>query len=69
MGKYYEFLTLSTMYAEQGLCYGRASVRTSVCPSVCPSHRSTAATVAGGFAAERRAAGSGAQQQMRAASC
>jgi len=39
-------LTLPAYYTEQGLCNGRASV--------CLSHRSTAATAAGGFAAERR---------------
>jgi len=52
--------------------------RPSICPSV--SHRSTAVTADGGFAAKRRrlqqislnryrAAGAGAQQQMRVASC
>ena len=49
----------------------------SVRPSVCLSHRPTAVTAAGGFAAERpmidsrgrRAAGAGAQQRMRVASC
>jgi len=61
----------------------RPSARLSVCPSVRLSHRSTVATAAGRFAAElptsrrteisidscgRRAAGDGAQRQMRAAS-
>jgi len=41
-------LTLPAEYAEQGLCNGLASVR----PSVCLSHRLTAATAGGGFAAE-----------------
>ena len=37
-----------TVYAEQGQCNGRASI----CLSACLSRRPTAATVAGGFAAE-----------------
>jgi len=36
------------VYAEQGQCNGRASI----CLSACLSRRPTAATVAGGFAAE-----------------
>ena len=45
---------------EAGLCNGQASVR----PSVCLSHRSTAATAAGGFATHRRR-----QQQISIDSC
>ena len=54
-----------SMHAEQGL---------RECPSVCLSHRSTAAGVAGGLAAERpvgrryRSIAMGAQQRTRAAS-
>ena len=60
----------------------RVCVTGCVRPSVCLSHRSTAATVVGGFGAKRApaaaadidrcgrcAAGAGAQQQMRVASC
>jgi len=60
----------------------RVCVTEGVRPSVCLSHRSTAATAVGGFGAKRapaaaadidrcgrRAAGAGAQQQMRVASC
>ena len=62
----------------------RLCVRPPVCPPVCLSLRSTVATAAGGFAAERRrlqqisidscgcfvaGTGAGAHQQMRVASC
>jgi len=46
-------LMLPAWYAQQGLCNDRASVSRSVYLSVCLSHRSTAATATGGFAAER----------------
>jgi len=66
----------ATQYAEQGLCNSRASASLPV------YQRSTAAAVAGGFAAKRRrrlqqisihscglrATGAGDQQQMQAAS-
>ena len=47
------FLTLPVQYAEHGVRNARAPVRLSVCVS----RLSTAATVAGGFAAERPAGG------------
>ena len=51
IGLYHVLLTLPTYCAEQGIYNGRVSVRMPVCLS----HRSTAATAAGEFAAERLA--------------
>jgi len=68
-GNLFPLLTPSAKCAEQSLCNGRASVRLPVCLS----HRSTAATEAGGFAAERspvsrryRSTAAGAMQQVPA---
>ena len=47
----YLYCSLVHMHQQHGLCNGRTHVR----PSVCLSRRSTEATAAGGFAAERPA--------------